>query len=92
MQYRGLLQILFTRSSPKYETRLLVSNGFIYSVQHNRFVKQPYDEQVISDLVNKAGARVKLLGFLKKDDLVKYDNLLGKRVFTGIRDCRRLEV
>lgn len=90
--FRGLLQILFTRSSPKYETRLLVSNDFIYSVQHNKFVKQPYEEKIVKDLMEKAGAKVKLLGFFTDDDRLKYENLLGKRTFTGIRDCRRLEI
>ncbi len=90
--FRGLLQILFTRSSPKYETRLLISGNHIYSVQKSRFVKQDYDHKIIQDLMEKAGARIKLLGLFTPDDRLKYDKLLGKRTFTGIRDCRRLEV
>lgn len=90
--FRGLLQILLTRSSPKYETRLLVTNGYIYSVQNNRYVKQDYDPRVVKDLMQKAGARIKLIGYIDYSEVIRINSYLGKRTITGIRDCRRLEL
>lgn len=90
--FRGLLQILFTRSSPKYETRLLITGGNIYSVQNNTYVKQKYNPDVIQDLMQKTGARIKLISCVDSEEMQKVNELLGKRTITGIRDCRRLEL
>lgn len=90
--FRGLLQILLTRSSPRYETRLLVTGGYIYSVQNNKYVKQVYNAGVIHDLMRKAGAKIKPIGCVDTERVNKINNLLGKRTITGLRDCRRLEI
>lgn len=90
--FRGLLQALFTLKNPKYETRLLVHGDKIFSVQRDQFVWQPYDETVIQDLIEKAGARIKIIGLPKQKKLEKVLDLVGKNTIFGIRDCRRLEL
>lgn len=88
--FRGLLQILFTWNNPKYETRLLVNLPHIYSVRNNRFIREPHNQKTIEELMEKTGAKIKLLGSVDESEIIKIDKLLGKRTFTGIRDCRRL--
>lgn len=91
--FRGMLQILFIPwKDPLFETRLLSTRNYIYSVQNKRYTRQKYDPKVIFDLIERAGAKIQLIGHVSERDINEVNNLLGKRVFTGVRDCRRLEL
>ncbi len=90
--FRGLFQALFTKSNPKYETRLLVNGNSMYSVYRGRYIKEKYEKQVIDDLVYKAGAKIKFLGIADEKKIERIDSLVDKRSCFPFRTCRRLEL
>lgn len=88
--FRGLLQVLFIPwRNPKYETCMLVSGENLYRVKNDTFIKEKYSQEIVSDLINKAGALIKPVGL---PDITKYDKLVGRRANLLFRNCSTLEV
>lgn len=83
---KGLLQAVFLPWHPaRYETRMVCYNDQVWSIYRRKFSKNVIDLTVMNMNYVKIPIGRKLL----ESEQIYLDNLIGKSIIPGIRDCRK---
>jgi len=87
--YRGILQALFIPwRNPAYETRILIGHGNMTAVINGKFRTMKYDRNHIRVLIRNGGIIKPCKNYSKE----KVQELEGKSLILGFRDCKKLEL
>lgn len=86
----GLMQAVFLPWHPaRYETRMIVSGTYIYSIHRRKFSKR-YTSQ--TNMKSLKGVKVPIGRKLTQTEIMYLNSFTGKRFVPGCRDCRKFLV
>ncbi len=84
---KGLLQAVFLPWHPaRYETRMVCYNNQVWSIYRRKFSKNVID---LTTLKSMKYIKVPIGRKLLESEQIYLDNLIGKTIIPGLRDCRK---